>query len=428
MMHALRTQAAFTVASVALFALLAASGCVAGAKQKAPPHPGAAGDTSSSDDDDGTGGKAILADSSTEDASGFNRQDGGCGGEERKAETRLVNLMLVVDRSSSMNTDAGSGSRWWILEQALEDALSDISARAPLGLTLFPSVGSGCGVARGADAVDVPIELGTLPTILGTLSDNPPAETNGGTPTSAALDRVLRYYTTGAGAKLNGEKLVILATDGGPITCNEEFVHEDWTGPGCPESKCVRNWEGDCPFGNCCEDNGLSCLDEGTASIILELTKVGIPTFVIGITNTEHENTYGTQMLEAVLDDFAVRGATARVTTPDNPYSYYRATDQGGLDELSRVFKSIAGKLVTECVLELVEPPPDPTLVNLYVDGSPVAKYGADGKENDKDGWTLDPDSEPAKRLVIQGDDCDVVKKGVQSIEVRYGCPTVILL
>jgi hypothetical protein len=424
MMHALKTEACWAVAGVAIFALLSASGCVAGAKQEAPSRPGAAGDTSSPDD--GTGEINKLADSSTEDTSDFNRQDGGCGGEERKAETRLINIMLVVDRSSSMNTDAGSGSRWWLLHQALENALSDISARVPLGLTLFPSVGSGCEVARGAAAIDVPVELGTLPTILDILSDNPPAEMNGGTPTTAALERVLAYYTTGAGTRLKGEKLVILATDGGPITCNEDFAHDDWTGSGCAEEKCVRNWEGDCPFGNCCEDNGLSCLDEGTASIILELTEVGIPTFVIGITSTEHENTYGTQMLEAVLDDFAVRGATARVTTPDSPYSYYRATDQGGLDELSHVFKSIAGKLVTECVLELVEPPPDPTLVNLYVDGSPIPKYGADGKKNDQDGWTLDPDSGSAKRLIIQGEDCDVVKKGVQSIEVRYGCQTLL--
>ncbi|MBN1606721.1 MAG: VWA domain-containing protein [Polyangiaceae bacterium] len=425
-MHALKTEACWTVASVAICAVLSASACVAGAKQEAPIRPGAAGDTSSSDD--AASKKNRLADSGAEDTSGFNRQDGGCGGEERKAETRLINIMLVVDRSSSMNTDAGSGSRWWILQQALKDALSDISARVPLGLTLFPSVGSGCEVARGSDAIDVPIELGTLSTILDTLSDNPPTETNGGTPTTAALERVLAYYTTGAGARLEGEKLVMLATDGGPITCDERFAHEDWTGPGCPEEKCVRNWESDCPFGNCCEDNGLSCLDEGTASVVLELAEVGIPTFVIGITSTEYENTYGTQMLEAVLDDFAVRGATARVTTPDDPYSYYRATDQGGLDELSHVFKSIAGKLVTECVLELVEPPPDPALVNLYVDGSPIPKYGADGKKNEKDGWTLDPDSGSAERLVIQGEDCDVVKKGVESIEVRYGCPTVILL
>ena len=426
-MHAPKTQACWSVAGAAIFSLLSASACVAGAKQDAPSRPGAAGDTSSSEND-GTGGKVRLADSSVEDTSGFNRQDGGCGGEERKAETRLINIMLVVDRSSSMNTDAGNGSRWWILQQALDDALSDIAARVPLGLTLFPSVGSGCEVTRGDDAIDVPVKLGTLSKILDTLSENPPAKTNGGTPTTAALDRVLGYYTTGAGAKLEGEKLVILATDGGPITCDEDFAHEDWSGPGCPEEKCVRNWEGDCPLGNCCEDNGLSCLDEGTASILIQLAQVGIPTFVIGITSTEHENSYGTQMLESVLDDFAVRGATARVTTPDNPYSYYRATDQGGFDELSHVFKSIAGKLVTECVLELVEPPPDPALVNLYVDGSLVPKHGADGKKNDKDGWALEPDSASAKRLVIQGKDCDVVKKGVQSIEVRYGCPTVILL
>ena len=95
---------------------------------------------------------------------------------------------------------------------------------------------------------------------------------------------------------------------------------------------------------------------------------------------------------------------------------------------MRHVFKSIAGKLVTECVLELVEPPPDPALVNLYVDGSLIPKHGADRKKNDKDGWALEPDSASAKRLVIQGKDCDVVKKGVQSIEVRYGCPTVILL
>ena len=86
----------------------------------------------------------------------------------------------------------------------------------------------------------------------------------------------------------------------------------------------------------------------------------------------EGQLTLGGQMLELMMDDFAIRGGTARSPTQENPYACYRATDQGGLDELNPIFNSIAGELLTECQIELVSGPPDIEKVNLYVDGQAV--------------------------------------------------------
>ena len=422
----MRTAAATGFAAV-LAGLVGSGACSAGGRAD---QFGGGGRDGGGEGVDGssTGGMSELADSGEPEP---DPENSVCGGEEHMAETRVINIMLVVDRSSSMNTAAGRGTRWSILQEALGTTLVKIAGRVPFGLTLFPSVGETCAVAEGEDAINVGVDLGTLPDILTTLADNPPQATGGGTPTSAALDRVYEYFTAGSGAAIEGSKLVILATDGGPITCAPGYTHADWEGPGCPMDQCVRNWEGDCPLGdsaNCCEDNGLSCLDEGTASVVMKLEQAQVPVYVIGITSAEGELTLGGQMLELMLDDFAIRGGTARSPTQEAPYAYYRATDQGGLDELSTIFNSIAGELLTECQIELVSGPPDIEKVNLYVNGQAVPQNGADGEDNDADGWELEPNSTDAKWLIIKGVDCDIVRQGVESIEVRYGCPTVVIL
>lgn len=57
-----------------------------------------------------------------------------------------------------------------------------------------------------------------------------------------------------------------------------------------------------------------------------------------------------------------------------------------------------------------------------------MPQNGADGEDNDADGWKLEPNSLDAKWSIIKGTHCDRVRQGVESIEVRHGCPTIILL
>src|SRR6185295_5901965 len=69
-----------------------------------------------------------------------------------------------------------------------------------------------------APDLTVPVEYGAtaVAKIVAALGATSPG---GGTPTAAALARAYDYYTTGAGAGLDGDKYVLLATDGGP-NCN----------------------------------------------------------------------------------------------------------------------------------------------------------------------------------------------------------------
>src|SRR5690606_31552449 len=92
-------------------------------------------------------------------------------------------------------------------------------------------------IGSGSEAVDLIVEQ---------LDNTVPG---GGTPTARALERALEYFTSGEGASLDGDKFVLLATDGGP-NCNSVLE--------CGADLCTYNLDGmrDCSGykdQNCCE-------------------------------------------------------------------------------------------------------------------------------------------------------------------------------
>ena len=81
----------------------------------------------------------------------------------------------------------------------------------------------------------------------------------------------------------------------------------------------------------------------------------------------------------------------------------------------------ITTKLIVTCKLELTSEPPDPTLLNVYVDGNIVPKDATDG-------WKLDVSTQPPT-VVLQGTTCAKLgSSGAQPISIKYGCPTYVLL
>jgi hypothetical protein len=357
---------------------------------------------------DGVGGGAAPVGSDIADCESFDGLD-ECGITSVEASYSAANVLLVIDKSGSMD-DQPEGfelKKWDALKTALEPALQAVAEEMSFGLLLYPYGADTeipldcfegcCEVPESADAIRVGIEPGasSVQNVMAALDDTSPG---GGTPTAAALAAALDYFTAGEGAALEGDRFVLLATDGGP-NCDIDNV--------CDAEHCTQNLDGVCPSGNCCEDDELSCLDDAAVVEQLEaLSAAGVPTFVVGIPGTEAYGEY--------LSTFATAGG---VPNPDGPPDYYAVSAAGGVEQLTQTFVDITTHLVRSCEVELGEAPREKKLVNVAVDCEIVPF-------EDGAGWDIT--EEAPTTLVLAGDTCRRLKReGARRVDVVYGCQTV---
>ncbi len=336
-----------------------------------------------------------------------------CGSTSVEAKLRTVNMLLVIDKSGSMTDPLGDTDKWNALKSALGTALGHVAEQMNFGLMLFPYAAfrtipvescepDCCALPDARAAVLVPVEPGTR--AAGEIGYQLDATSpGGGTPTAAALDAALQYFTTGDGAALEGEKYVLLATDGGP-NCNDKLA--------CKPDTCTTNLDGQCPEGNCCQDpdQRIECLDD--LSVLDELGKLkdaSIPTFVVGLP--------GTQQYASYLDQFA---AADGLPSDNGDAHYYAVSESDGVTGLIDVFESITTELVRSCDVALGAAPANPGLVNVAIDCTVVPQDSADGS-----GWDFDATPNPTA-VVLRGPVCDELQaNGAKRVDVLYGCPTV---
>ncbi len=334
-----------------------------------------------------------------------------CGVTSVEASFSAANVLLVIDKSSSMDDqpDGFELKKWAALKAALAPALEAVQDEMSFGLLLYPFSQQSeipldcfegcCAVPSASAALEVDIEPGTssVPKVMTALDAAAPG---GGTPTAAALDAALAYFTTGGGKDLKGDRFVLLATDGGPNCGDDSTV--------CAADHCTPNLDGLCPAdqGNCCRAEGSYCLDDAAViQKIQALADASVPTFVIGIP--------GTESYAAYLDAFATAGGVPNPQGPD----YYAVSAKGGVAGLTKTFSDITTHLVRSCDVDLGSAAPDKQLVNVAVDCNLVPF-------DDGDGWNIGSDAPTT--LVLAGDTCDRVKReGARRIDVVYGCPTV---
>jgi hypothetical protein len=335
-----------------------------------------------------------------------------CGVTSVEATFSAANVLLVIDKSSSMD-DQPPGftlNKWAALKAALEPALTAVQDEMSFGLLLYPFGEQAeipldcfegcCEVPTGSAAIQVGIEPGTgsAAKVMDALHASAPG---GGTPTAAALDAALRYFTSGDGKDLKGDRFVLLATDGGPNCGTKDTT--------CTAERCTPNLDGSCPAeqGNCCVGEGAYCLDDAAVvQKIQALADASVPTFVIGIPGTESYAEY--------LNGFAIAGG---VPNPHTPPDYYAVSAEGGVESLAQTFVDITTHLVRSCDVDLGPGAPDRKLVNVAVDCDVIPF--ADGA-----GWDIR--AEAPTTLLLAGDACEQVKRqGARRIDVVYGCPTV---
>jgi hypothetical protein len=327
-------------------------------------------------------------------------QGGSCDESNFEADPIPVSILLVIDKSGSMDADLGDSTRWGAMKDAVNAAVEGSQESISYGLLLYPD-DSSCGVPGGPN---VAVEAGT--DAAGDISTELDGATpSGATPTAAALEAAFDYFDSGAGADLEGEKYVLLATDGGPnchagggacdidaCTLNIEEAFNSGTYPAC-----------DSDF-NCCGGDESQCLDDAdTLAAVTKLQDAGVKTIVVGIP--------GTEAYADLLDDLAVAGGSPN---PNDPPNYY-AVEEGDATGLQEVLESITMGLIKDCEFQLHEEPPDRDLLNVEVDDVRLLR-------DDPDGWELDTSTDPPT-VVLLGEACEIVKTvGAEKVEVLFGC------
>jgi len=303
--------------------------------------------------------------------------DASCGAQT--AEIPLVelgdppDLLIVLDKSGSMTLPPGfpftlGASKWDIMEDAIENITNAYNTNIRFGLTSFPADSDLCGVDPGAD---VAINLSNAPAINAWMGSHSP---DGNTPAHLALQNASSIYS---GLPVNpGGQYVLFATDGAP-NCGGNPVD--------PETGSANE----------------------TVAAVTALNSQGVGTFVLGFGSVLGLDT-------GVLNDAAQAGGHPK---PAGPPYYYHADDAQSLDA---ALMAIAGGIVVPtCSFEVTETPPDPDLVTVTIEGTPIPR-----DPSHSNGWDYHPD---ASTITFFGAACDSVQEGETSVSFVFGCPGPIV-
>lgn len=127
----------------------------------------------------------------------------GCEGEQFAAEAVPPNVLIMLDKSGSMDDSVGGRSKWDIAVDAIDSLLAQYGDKVRFGLMLYPN-GDRCGAGN----VQIDVADGTASRILSALDASGP---NGSTPIGASLDAALDYQPLKDAGRAN---YVLLLTDG----------------------------------------------------------------------------------------------------------------------------------------------------------------------------------------------------------------------
>jgi hypothetical protein len=154
--------------------------------------------------------------------------DAGCGAESAQAMRVDLDLLLLVDVSSSMANVVAGGTqtKWQIAHDAVLGFLrAQTSAGLNVALQFFP-LGSSCALP---DYERLAVPFGQLPTNVPALAaalDRQDVRMNFGTPTGAAMIGVLNSMRAYEAAHPGHRGVVLMVTDGEPTACTPITIND----------------------------------------------------------------------------------------------------------------------------------------------------------------------------------------------------------
>lgn len=310
------------------------------------------------------------------DAASVPTADANCGNISSKTTRQPVDVLLVLDRSGSMDFSitencyctseavtrygtlcddtANCTTRWSAVKPALATTLSR-SNYVNWGLKFFPSAGAGTTCSENT-TMEVPISTvaGSSTSSIQTQVDSVVYEYS--TPTAAALTAASAYLK---GLDDGNQKFILLATDGVP-NCG-----------GTPANVNTDDLR-------------------GANAAAAAANAAGYKVYVIGIGPN----------LDS-LTQLAQNGGTT---------DFYQISSPEDLaDKLSSI-----SKLVGSCTFKSDSVPPDVNNVAVYVNGAKV-------NQDASNGWTFGAGNQ---ELVLTGDYCAQMSTGDQvDVQILFGCP-----
>jgi hypothetical protein len=307
--------------------------------------------------------------SSDEPAAHTPAPDAGCGSSEFSITELPPNVMILLDRSGSMDGDAGDDTRWNVAKKAIETLTSTFDDRIRFGLATYSSCVSG-GCSAGAVIVPIAEHNGqAIVDFLATTVD----ERSGDGQTLNGDDKLKYLCDTGDPETSTGKSLAALVGEKSLLDKTRDNAIVLLT-DGAESEECADDCDGPC----------------GAEKLLAQSPSV--KTFVIGLgVNTDD------------IDAIAAAGDTKR------------AIGAGDEHELSAAFEQVA-RAVASCDYAVDDQAQDGS--DLYVffnnDPKPLAR-------SDADGWSFDAKSH---RLRFHGDACDQIEAGsIHDIDVVFGCP-----
>lgn len=308
-----------------------------------------------------------------------NGEDPNCGLQYFDVVRRPTDVLLVLDRSASMQDAPDgatvAGSKWDLTVPALNQVILETDAGVSWGMKVFPEGqdNGSCSPATINDLIHVPIASANGTTVVNAIATTTPE--GDGTPTGDAIRAAVGYLSN---LVTPDRKYIVLATDGEP--------------------SCSPSGEG--------QENARPY----AVTAVRESLAAGIPVFVVGVATTKDTATQA-------LNDMALAGGAAR---PDpNPLAtrYYLANTQA---ELVNALRSITGEIAS-CVFPLSAPPPVPNNIGVKLDGMLLPR-----DPSRANGWEYT--SEALTEVEVHGPWCDQIKGAAASaVQVIYACEGVVI-
>jgi len=239
-------------------------------------------------------------------------------------ESACGDLLIILDRSTSMSDCRIDGSTKEAHAKAAIKAVIDKFPATPMGLAVFPYTVADCGGVCATGQVVLDVETGGGKAVTDYLASMPTS--CGGTPTGTTLQTMQDYDKFTAGKK----HYVLLITDGVP-TCDDGFTDET--------------------MATACDGMGMmECKNPSKAfDAVQHLADRGIHTFVVGFEGDGFGASCKKDVVNpATLNKLADLGGEPATTSGSK--HYYSAIDRMSLDSaLDKIVGTVAGATVGYC-------------------------------------------------------------------------------